>query len=611
MKKKSQKQQIHKKTLDLFKNIVSILEPPPLLTVSEWADRYRKLSPESSAEPGQWRTSRAEYQREIMDSLSSKETETVIVMSSAQVGKTELINNIIGYFIDYDPSSIMLLMPTLELAQSYSKKRLATMIRDTPVLRGKIKDAKSRDSDNTLLEKGFPGGYIAMVGANSPTGLSSRPIRILLADEVDRFPKSAGIEGDPLALAEKRTKTFWNKKKFFVSTPTEKGISRIDKEFEESSKEEWCLPCPVCGKYQPLKWAQIKFDTVTHVCKFCDDDCNEFEWKAGKGKWVAEYPEKLSKRGFHLNALASPWERWENIIADFKEAKKKGQDTLKTWVNTTLGEVWEDNEGEGADDEKLCDRREYYGAEVPGKVILLTAGVDVQDDRLEVEVVGWGIGKESWGIEYKVFYGDPGQNIVWDTLDEYLQKTFWFPDEEEGIVISTVCIDSGGHYTTEVYRFCKPREFRRIYAIKGVGGYGKPFISKVSRNNRERAALFSLGVDTGKETILTRLNIEEDGPGYCHFPSEEEKGYDINYFKALTSEKKVLKYKKGIPTYEWVKKKGHIRNEALDLRNYANAAFEILNPDLETMAEKNINGNIFVQQRSSKKKQKRVISKGL
>ena len=604
------KQQIHKKTIDIFKNLVLVLAPPPLLTVSKWADDYRKLSPESSAEPGQWKTSRAEYQREIMDSLSNKETEIIIVMSSAQVGKTELINNIIGYFIDYDPSPIMLLMPTLDLAQSYSKKRLAPMIRDTPVLRNKVKDAKSRDSDNTLLEKGFPGGYIALTGANSPTGLSSRPIRILLADEVDRFPTSAGIEGDPLSLAEKRTKTFWNKKKFFVSTPTEKGISRIDKEFDDSSQEEWCLPCPVCGKLQPLRWAQIHFEDITHECKFCGDRCNEFEWKAGKGKWIAKYPEIIKKRGFHLNALASPWERWNNIIEEFKLAKKNGTETLKTWVNTTLGEVWEDDEGEGADNDDLVARREYYINEVPRQVILLTAGVDVQDDRLEVEVVGWGAGKESWGIQYKIFYGDPGQKIVWQQLDEYLLKTFWF-EEGDGLVLSCTCIDSGGHHTQEVYKFCKEREHRRVFAIKGVGGYGKPFISKPTRNNRERAALFSLGVDNGKETILSRLKIKEEGPGYCHFPQESDRGYDENYFKGLTSEKRVLRYKKGVATFEWVKKSSSIRNEPMDLRNYANAAFEILNPDLDTMAARNINGNVFAQAKKITKKKKRVLSKGL
>lgn len=605
------KQKIKRRTIKIFKDVLGLLSPPPELTVSTWADTYRKLSPESSAESGQWNTDRAPYQREIMDALSDKDVETVIVMSSAQVGKTELINNIIGYFIDYDPAPIMLLMPTLDLATSYSKKRLATMIRDTPVLRDKVKDAKAKDSDNTLLEKGFPGGYIAIVGANSPTGLSSRPIRILLADEVDRFPLSAGIEGDPLSLAEKRTKTFWNKKKFFVSTPTEKGISRIDKEFESSTKEEWCVPCSLCGRYQPYSWAQIKFEDVTMECKYCKERFPEFEWKSGDGKWIAQNLEVEKKRGFHLNALASPWERWADIISDFKDAKKNGPETLKTWVNTTLGEPWEDKEGKGTDKDVLIKRRDKYNCEVPENVLVLTAGVDVQDDRLEVEVVGWGVGKESWGIEYKIFYGDPGQDVVWNQLDEYLQKSFKYINGE-GLVISCTCIDSGGHYTTEVYKFCKQREYRRIFAIKGVGGYGKEFVGKASRTNRERVALFSLGVDTGKENLLSRLKNQFEGtPGYCHFPIEQGKGYNEEYFEGLTSEKRVTKYYKGKPRFEWVKKSS-VRNEPLDLRNYATAALEILNPNLEFLAENNKNGNIFAQRQGIiKKKRRKVISKGI
>lgn len=605
---------IKNRTIRLFKNIVKILAPPPKLTISEWADNYRKLSPESSAEPGQWNTDRAPYQREIMNALNDKYVETVVVMSSAQVGKTELINNIIGYYVDHDPAPILLLMPTLELAQSYSKKRLATMIRDTPALRGKIKDAKSKDSDNTLLEKGFPGGYIAIVGANSPTGLSSRPIRILLADEVDRFPESAGTEGDPLSLAEKRTKTFWNKKKFFVSTPTEKGISRIEKEFENSTKEEWCVPCPLCGRYQPYSWGQIKFKDVAMECKYCKEKFSEFEWKTMKGKWIAQNPDIQGKRGFHLNALASPWERWNDIIKDFREAKKNGPHTLKTWVNTTLGEAWEDKEGEGVEYETLLKRRERYDCEVPDDVLVLTAGVDTQDDRLEVEVVGWGVGKESWGIEYKIFYGDPGQEAVWKQLDQYLMSEFRYKNGE-GLVISCTCIDSGGHYTTEVYRFCKPREHRRIFAIKGKGGTGVPFVGRATRNNREKAALFTIGVDTGKETLISRLKIEfEDGNndsilGYCHFPIESDKGYNKDYFKGLTSEKRILRYFKGKPRFEWIKKTA--RNEPLDLRNYATAALEILNPNLELLAEHNRNGNIFIQNKKVKKKRRRVISKGL
>lgn len=610
---KKKQQKIHSKTLNLFRRIVKILEPPKKLTVSEWADEYRRLSPEASAEPGRWRTDRAPYQREIMDSVADKDTETIVIMSSAQVGKTEILNNIIGYFMDYEPSPLLLLQPTLEMAEAYSKDRLAPMIRDTPVLTNKVGDAKARNSGNTLLHKTFPGGHITMAGANSPSSLASRPIRILLADEVDRYPISAGTEGDPVNLAAKRTTTFWNKKKVYVSTPTEKGVSRIEKEFEESTKEEWCLPCPCCGRLQPLTWAQIKFEDVTMECRFCRERFSEFEWKAGKGQWVPQNTNTDGKvRGFHLNALASPWERWSNIIKEFKDAKKKGKDTLKVFVNTFLGESWEDQDGEIDEIDSLIKRRKNYECEVPKGVLVLTAGVDVQDDRLEVEVVGWGVGKTSWGIEYKVFYGDPGQDAVWNQLDEYLSKTFCYKNGE-GLSISCVCLDTGGHYTTEAYRFCKTREHRRIFGIKGNGGDdNKPYIGKATRGNREGIALFPINVDKGKETIISRIKIQfEESPGYCHFPIEQEKGYTEDFFKGLTSERRTLKYFKGVRKFEWKKKAG-VRNEPLDLRNYATAALEILNPNLEALAEKNINGNVFNQTaKVVKKKTRKVLSKGL
>lgn len=598
-------------TAALFKDLVKIMAPPPELTVSEWADRYRKLSPEASSEPGQWRTDRAPYQREIMDAVNDPEVETVVIMSSSQVGKTEIINNIMGYYIDYDPSPILLMMPTLELAQAYSKDRLAPMLRDTPALRGKVKDPRAKDSDNTLLHKKFPGGHITLVGANSPSSLASRPIRILLADEVDRFPFSAGSEGDPLSLAAKRTKTFWNKKKVYVSTPTIKDASRIEAEYEDSSMEVWTLSCPSCGYFQPLAWSQIRFDDATMECSKCKERHSEYEWKQRPGKWIAR-KENPKKRGFHLNALASPWEKWTTIIEEFKDAKHKGPEVLKVFVNTSLGETWED-QSDSTDEQMLLKRRERYECEIPDGVLVLTAGVDVQDDRLEVEVVGWGVGKESWGIEYKVFMGDPGQEAVWNQLDDYLSKEFTYEDGRK-IPISCTCVDSGGHYTTEVYKFCKPREYRRIFAIKGRGGMGVPFIGKASRNNREKAALFPIGVDNGKETVIARLKKEFEGPGYCHFPVEEEKGYDEEYFKGLTSEKRVIKYSKGRPKIEWVKK-GSVRNEPLDLRNYATAALEILNPNLEVLKEHNQTGEVYKQQQRPNAKpgrrKRRVISKGV
>lgn len=589
-------------TESLFRELVKeLLSPPPDLTVSEWADAYRKLSSESSAEPGQWRTDRAPYQREILDAVNDPEIEKIVIMSSAQVGKTELLLNAIGYHIDFDPSPILVLQPTEAMAKSFSKERLAPMIRDCPTLRKKVADVKTRDGGNTTLQKSFSGGYIAMVGANAPSGLASRPIRILLADEVDRFPASAGTEGDPLSLAEKRTNNFYNRKKIFVSTPTIKGISRIEDEFESSTKEHWNLPCPSCGEYQPLKWGgQLDFETELYRCRECGYSYNEYEWKDGKGIWVADNP-KAEYRGFHLNELVSPWRKWKEIINDFKEAKKKGSEALKVWVNTSLGETWEE-EGEQLNETELFERCKTYEADVPEEVKVLTAAVDVQDDRLEIEVVGWGSGKESWGIEYHQLYGDLSQSKVWKELDEYLSRT-WEKGDGSKFSIMCTCIDSGGHFTQEVYKFTKPRETRRIYAIKGkseIDGQYVPIIAGYTRTKPDKALLINLGVNDGKSRVMSNLKLTEPGPNYCNFP--KGKGYSPKYFEGLTAEKLETRYKQGIAYQVW--KKIRNRNEPLDLRVYNIAALEILNPNLEQM--------ILPQQAKQPVKRKRgLVNRGI
>ena len=322
-----------KATVDLFSRIFSVLAPPPDMTISQWADEYRRLSSESSAEPGRWRTSKAPYQREIMDAVCDNRVQKVVIMSAAQIGKTDaLILNPIGYYMHYDPSPNMVMQTTIQMAETFSKDRLTPMLRDTPVLRDKVND-KSRNSGNTILQKIFPGGHVTMVGANSPSSLASRPIRILLADEIDRYPATAGNEGDPLLLAGKRLATFWNKKEVCVSTPTIKETSRIAVEFEHSTQEEWNVPCPVCGKYTPLLWANIIFDKdkledIGCACPACGVVSSETEWKEqfGKGKFVAKYPDR-KVRGFHLNALASLFVEWREIVEKFltaNEEKKKG-----------------------------------------------------------------------------------------------------------------------------------------------------------------------------------------------------------------------------------------------------------------------------------------------
>lgn len=606
---------VDRKTVRLFKKIATILSPPPVLTVSQWADEYRRLSPEASAEPGRWNTDRAPYQRAIMDAVNDARCEDIIIMSSAQVGKTELILNIIGYYIDYDPSPILALQPTLEMAQTFSKDRLAPMLRDTPALKGKVKDARSRDSGNTILHKTFPGGHITMVGANSAAGLASRPIKVVLMDEVDRYPASAGTEGDPIKLAEKRTTTFWNRKKIKVSTPTIKGRSPIEKEFLTSSMEEWNVPCPCCGKYQPYGWGRIHFSDVTMECKFCLEHISERDWKSNPGKWVAA-KENNKKRGFHLNELASPWKHWEEIIEDFKEAdrdRKQGDiEKLKTFVNTALGEPWEER-GEAADDNVLLSRRERYNADLPDGVLLVTAGVDVQDDRFEVEITGWGKGYESWGILYKKIKCNLEQEEAWDKLEQFLDTELYF-ENGNSLLIAATCIDTGGHFTSEAYKFLKKmeRKQKKIFGIKGMGGEGIPLINKISTNNVEKVRIFILGVDSGKEILMTRLKTVDEGPGYCHFPINADRGYDETYIKGLTSEQRVVSVKDNRATLKWVKKSG-TRNEPLDLRNYSTAAAEILRPDWDVLEKKIRQGINYMKKRPPKERQKRkgVVNSGI
>ncbi|MDO6355292.1 phage terminase large subunit family protein [Caloramator sp. CAR-1] len=607
-----------RKTLNLFKKILKAVAPPPRLKISEWADKNRRLSSETSAEPGPWRTDRAPYQREIMDSLNDSKIEKVVVMSSSQVGKSEMINNIIGYYIDIDPGPMLLIQPTLEMAQDYSKRRISTMIRDTECLRNKVSDSKSRDLNNTILMKVFPGGFLAIGGANSPAGLASRPVRILLADEVDRYPISAGTEGDPLMLAEKRTITFWNRKKVFVSTPTIKGASRIEMEYEQGTQEKWCLKCPNCGEYQFINLYGIKFNydkddkgnykvwDVKFQCPNCLESFDEFTWKNQPGKWIASNPEAQGVRSFFLNAFVSPWYSWENIILEWLRVKNDPEQ-YKVFKNTILGESWEEK-GNVEDEEMLLKRCEEYEAELPEGVLILTAGVDVQDDRLEYEVVGWGKGYESWGIEYGKILGSPEMPSTWQMLLDKLTKSYSFKDGTS-LTVACTCIDSGGHFTSEVYKFCKENEYRRIFAIKGKGGQGINYIFKVSRTRKENAALFTIGVDNGKAKIMSRLKIKEPGPGYCHFPNG--RGYDRTYFRGLTSERIVRKKINGQIKLVW-EKINDTRNEPLDVRNYATAAIEILNPTFEEI-EKRLKalkeGIEYTEQRPKRKYG--VIKKGI
>lgn len=572
---------VRRAALTEARTVRRLLSPPPDLTVSEWADAFRMLSGEASAEPGPWRTSRAPYLRGIMDTFSDPHIEAVVVMSASQIGKTEVILNVIGYFIDQDPSPLLVIQPSEQpMGYAFSKDRLAPMLRDSPRLHGKISPAKSRNAENTILHKKFTGGHITITGANSPSGLAARPIRVVLFDEVDRFKESAGTEGDPVNLGVARTANFWNRKIGLFSTPTVKGFSRIEAAFEEGDRRYYHVPCPHCGERQRLRWAQLKWEdndplSAEYECVECEVRIREEEKQAmlQRGSWVAELPERQKTASFHINALYSPWVRWSELVEQFLKSKGNPE-LLQVFVNTKLGETWEED-AEQISSTSLMHRTEKYTAEVPAGVGALTAAIDVQGDRLEFKVKGWGAGEESWLIAYEQLWGDPSQRMVWNDVDELLSRAY---EHESGakLKILACCVDSGGHHADEVYRFCKPRASQRVFAVKGMPGWGRPILSRPSTNNRLRAKLFTVGTVTAKDVIFARLKLTksegDEGPipGYMHFPD----WLDDEYFAQLTAEKAVTKWKRGRPTREY--KKTRERNEALDLEVYNLAALALL-----------------------------------
>lgn len=565
------------KARDFVNNTRSVWGAPPNLTVADWSDEFRQLSPESSAEPGQWKTSRAEYQRGILNALNDPEVETIVVMSSAQVGKTEIINNIVGYYIHQDPAPILCLQPTLEMAKTWSKDRLAPMVRDTPVLSGKLKDPRSRDGDNTMLHKKFVGGHITMAGANSPASLASRPIRVVLCDEVDRYPVSAGTEGDPVNLAKKRTTTFWNRKIVLTSTPTIKNASRIEAAYDSSDQRKFFVPCPHCNEFQELKWSNVTWEEshVYYACDVCGSIIEESS-KLGmipRGEWRSTATATAQKTaGFHLSELYSPWVSWSEMVSNFLEAKKFPE-TLKTWVNTALGETWEE-EGEGIKGAALQLRDRVEG--VHESVLVVTAGVDVQKDRLECTFVGWGINEEAWVIEHLILIGDTQRLDVWDQLSDQLDRDF---EGAETMRVARMFIDSG-HQTQEVYRFSKKYMRNGVYPIKGMSQPDKPVWSKPAKKKRGEIKPVPIGTIAAKDVLFGRMAIDEPGPGYVHFSDN----LDDDYFRQLSAEQVFTKYVHGTPTRYY--KQIRNRNEALDCLVYAYAAMVSLNVLFEVLQRK-------------------------
>jgi len=578
---------------ELVKENLKLLAPPPKLSISEWADRYRVLSRESSAEPGRWKTSRIPYAKKIMDIVKDRQVEEVIIQSAAQVGKTEILLNIIGYYIHQDPSPMLAILPTLEMAESWSKDRLSPMIRDSKVLQNLVRDPKAKTSSNTIRHKNFLGGQITLAGANSPSGLSSRPIKIVLADEVDRFPSSAGSEGDPINLAKKRSSTFYNKKFIAVSTPVLKQTSRISRLISNSRRFKLFLICRYCQEEISLKWRFMGWENDNPETAYYS--CNECGAKLSDGdkikmlkdaKWKAfEQDSNRPKRrvGFFLSALNSPWVPFAEIVREYLEAKKNPE-LMKTWVNTYLGEPYEE-ETKGVEYSHLYMRRETYNAPLPEGVLCLTCGVDIQDDRIEAEVVGWGKDRQSWSIGYFIMQGDPASDLVWQDLDTLLDKKF---KHEWGfnLKIAATAIDTG-FLTKKVYDYCQRKVTKRVYAVKGVHGTGKPLVGTVSKKRsgrvQRKVALYPVGVDEAKTLIYTFLGMDEGDSGFCHFPMNND--YNQEYFRQLTAESVKIVQKNGYPEKKWVLDK-HKRNEALDCRVYSLAALTILRPLMDVIERK-------------------------
>jgi len=578
---------------------LTAMAPRPKLEIWEWAERERVLGKNVTAKPGKYKVATAPYQREPQEAFRDPSVIATVLMWASRLGKTEICINGIGYVIDHDPQGMLVVYPTEDSAEKWSKKFFTPMSLDTPAVGSKLAPNKGRDGGNTIQSKSFIGGNISVIGANSPSKFRQIQAPFVYCDEIDAMEE--GDEGDPVELAFVRAKNYRNSIKILSSTPTIKGFSRIETWYERTDQRNWFVPCAFCGHAWVIMWKDVDFTergTVRGpyvICPECghahDDAARQSIVRAGEWRPTAEFN---GYRGYWLNGLNTLFpagkgyiSRLHEIVTDFQSAKRSGTESMKTFVNTTLCETWEE-EGEQVSDDALMGRREKYLAAVPRGGLLLTAGVDTQPDRLELEVVAWGAGEESWSVDYRVIFGDPDlpegtPGSPWTELAEIKRETFV---HEAGfdLFVDHVCVDSGGHNTSAVYDFCKKHRGQRFFAVKGVGGEDKPIVGspqrkKFRKKNRRPVDLYLVGVDQAKDVIYSRLQREEPGPGYCHFPLSR----DAPYFKQLAAEKKITKYIRGFRKREWTKPEGR-RNEALDCRVYAYAAMVLAAPRFDKIA---------------------------
>ena len=553
----------------LLETAFKFLAPVKKMSVSDWADAFRML-PSTASEPGNFKTDRTPYMKEIMDSFTDDNIHKIVAMTSSQIGKSEALNCVVARFAHLDPCSIMLIQPSQELAEKYSKTRIMPMILDTKVLTPLF-----NPRNQTILEKFFVGGQLIMTGSNSPANLASQPVRIVLCDEVDRFATDLPGEGDPIALATERTNTFWNYKIGIFSTPTVKNQSRIETEFKNGTQEFWSYKCPNCGEFHKLDFRNfVAEDGIKFRCPDCGMDFSEVEMKNSEQKYIAENPAALSEgtRSFWVNAFSSPWQSWERIWQKYLKAKGNPPQE-KVVYNTCFAETYEYSEN-AENEVELLNSREFYPAELPPNVLLLTAAIDVQGHRLEFEVVGWTRTEESYGIWRGIISGSPNRLETWQELDKILDREFSFHNGKK-LKIARTFIDSG-FATRMVYEYCSKNHFKGRFAIKGKGAAGLPLLYQYSYPKGFGITLTILGVNDGKQEIFSRLQNK-----MMHFPREDtfitRRGYDSVYFNQLLSEKRVLKRASGVAYFAFEPKKKGIRNESLDLAVYNYAAMRSMN----------------------------------
>ena len=578
------------------------MRPDPDLTVSEWANAHRKLSSRASAEPGQYRTARTPYLRAIMDALSpNNPAQRISFMKAAQVGATEAGKNGIGLGIHQAPGPMLAVRPTVEMAKRTSRGRIDPLIEDSPALKERVQPARSRDAGNSMLSKEFPGGILVLTGANSATGLRSMPARYVFLDEVDAYPASADEEGDPVRLAEARTTTFAHRRKvFMVSTPTIRGLSRIEREFEASDQRRYFVPCPHCGhmqwlQFERLRWAKGQPETAAYACEGCERPIAEhpkthlLERGAWRATATSADPNAI---GFHLSALYSPigWKSWEQIARDWLAAQGSDE-MLRAARNTLLGETWVES-GDAPEWQRLADRREVFAAQVPMGGLFLTAGADVQKDRIEVDVWAWGRGLESWLVDHIVIPGGPDDPACWERLTAILSQT-WAHENGAFMTLAKLAIDTG-YESAAVYAWARKQGIAQVAPVKGLEGFnratpvsGPTFVDATvnGRKLKRGARLWTVATATFKAETYRYLRIERPSDedralgapnpaGMIHLPDWT----DSEWLKQLVAEQLVtIRDRRGYARQEWQKMRE--RNEALDTRIYARAAAWILGAD--------------------------------